>query len=100
MVLMSEKAARPFESIESALEFMVLLEEAIGQASGELEDMRQESSGPRQTEAIALALYKMGQLASYTQKSRRILNDLGLIRALLLGKASVLEPPGAPAGDE
>lgn len=97
---MSEKAEQPFESIESALEFMVLLEEAIGQASGELEEMRQESGGPRQTEAIALALYKMGQLASYTQKSRRILNDLGLIRALLLGKTSVLESPDAANGDE
>lgn len=97
---MSDKTERPFESIESALEFMVLLEEAIGQASVELEDMRQENAGPRQTEAIALALYKMGQLASYTQKSRRILNDLGLIRALLWGKASVLEPPGSLGGDE
>lgn len=97
---MSEKVARPFESIESALEFMILLEEAIHQTSGELEEMQKEFSGPRQTEAIGLALYKMGQLSSYTQKSRRILNDLGLIRALLLGKGSAPESVSTPPDEE
>jgi hypothetical protein len=96
---MNEEAARPFESIESALEFMILLAEAIDEASGQLQEMQQNCSGDRQTEALGLALYKMRQLSIYTQKSRRILNDLGLIRGLLIGKGEALEP-GIPAAPE
>ena len=39
----------------------------------------------RQAEALNLALYKMHQLSFHTQKSRRILNDLRLIRTVFVG---------------
>jgi hypothetical protein len=97
---MNEEAAKPFESIESALEFMTLLEEAIDEASGQLQEMQQNCAGERQTEALGLALYKMGQLSTYTQKSRRILNDLGLIRGLLTSKGEALEPDDPSPPDE
>lgn len=77
---------RPFESIESALEFMVLLEEEIADASRELHEMLDNASNRRQAEALNLALYKMHQLNFHTQKSRRILNDLRLIRTVLVGE--------------
>ena len=35
-------------------------------------------------EAVRLALYKISQLETHTHKSRRILNDLRLLRTLLL----------------
>ncbi|MGA2182610.1 MAG: hypothetical protein ABSH47_06230 [Bryobacteraceae bacterium] len=82
---MGDEVARPFESIESALEFMVLLEEEIAGASGELHEMLDGASNRRQAEALNLALYKMHQLSFHTQKSRRILNDLRLIRTVLVG---------------
>ena len=82
---MSDEVTRPFESIESALEFMVLLEEEIAGASRELHETLDGATNRRHAEALNLALYKMHQLSFHTQKSRRILNDLRLIRSVLTG---------------
>jgi hypothetical protein len=93
---MAQPISRPFESIESALEFMGLLELELGEASGELREMTKEDGGERFEEALNLALYKMHQLSSQVQKSRRLLNDLRMIRNVLLsdpsGKITNLPP--------
>jgi hypothetical protein len=84
---MADAAEQPFHSIESAHEFMLLLENAIADAQGELEVLLNDanaSSDERRTEALRLALFKISQLGNHTHKSRRILNDLGLIRSLLV----------------
>jgi hypothetical protein len=83
---MGDQTTRPFESIESALEFMVLLEEEIAGASKELHEMLDGTENRRKAEALNLALYKMHQLSFHTQKSRRILNDLRLVRTVLVGE--------------
>ncbi len=88
---MMDEAAHPFGSIESALEFMVLLDDTIVEASCELQEMLGRASGERETEAVSLALFKMRQLSSHTKESRRILNDLRLIRGLL-GKRGTVSP--------
>lgn len=80
-----KKEIRPFQSIESALEFMVLLESVIEEASVELRQRLPSPQDQRYREGISLALYKVQQLSEHVQKSRRILNDLRLIRALLMG---------------
>ncbi len=83
---MSPEPARPFDSIESAHEFVDLLEESIEDAVLEVKDYIQtaKSEGDeRRAEALTLAMYKMGQLSSHMHKSRRILNDLRTIRRLL-----------------
>jgi hypothetical protein len=77
-------AVQPFETIESAQEFMVVLETVIGEAQSELQAMLNDVSDERRTEALRLALFKISQLDAHTRKSRRILNDLGLIRSLLV----------------
>jgi hypothetical protein len=77
-------AAQPFETIESAHEFMVVLETVIAEAQSELQTMLNDVSDERRTEALRLALFKISQLDAHTRKSRRILNDLGLIRSLLV----------------
>jgi len=80
------KSSRPFESIESAHEFIALLETSLGEAKldvASLLDDAQEENDPRRVEALRLALFKMEQLSSHMQKSRRILNDLRSIRILL-----------------
>ena len=93
---MAQPISRPFESIESALEFMGLLEIELGEASGELREMTKEDGGERFEEALNLALYKMHQLSSQVQKSRRLLNDLRMIRNVLVnapsGKITNLPP--------
>lgn len=93
---MAHQISRPFESIESALEFMALLEGEIAEASGELREMTREDGEERFGEALNLALYKMHQLSSQVQKSRRLLNDLKLIRNVLVadpdGRMPALPP--------
>jgi len=84
---MADAAEQPFHSIESAHEFMVVLENVIVEAQGELKALLDDASSgsdERRTEALRLALFKISQLESHTRKSRRILNDLGLIRSLLV----------------
>jgi hypothetical protein len=86
---------RPFESIESAHEFIVLLEESIEEAAADVQGhLREvESGGPdeRQTRALNLALYKLSQLSTQMHKSRRALNDLRTIRRLLFTERSAGE---------
>jgi hypothetical protein len=63
---------------------MVVLETVIAKAQSELQTMLDDVSDERRTEALRLALFKISQLDAHTRKSRRILNDLGLIRSLLV----------------
>ncbi len=83
---MDAKQARPFDSIESAHEFVVFLaervEEAIKEVQGHSDQARAEAN-ERRVEALAVALLKMNQLSTHMQKSRRILNDLRTLRRLL-----------------
>ncbi len=77
---------KPFESIESAHEFVALLEESIQEAMGDVREHLQDaesSADERQVHALNLALYKLTQLAGQMHKSRRALNDLRSIRRLL-----------------
>jgi hypothetical protein len=86
-VVMPDAAEQPFHRIESAHEFMVVLENVIADAQNELQtmlDAANNASDERRTEALRLALFKISQLETHTRKSRRILNDLGLIRSLLV----------------
>ena len=84
--MMNAELNKPFESIESAHEFVALLEESIREAAddvrGHLGDA-EAASDERQVRALNLALYKLTQLAAQMQKSRRALNDLRSIRRLL-----------------
>ena len=84
---MADAAEQPFHSIESAHEFMVVLENVIADTQRELQSMLDdpETAGDeRRKEALRLAIFKIAQLDIHTRKSRRILNDLGLIRTLLV----------------
>jgi hypothetical protein len=78
---------RPFQSIESSLEFMILLESVIEEATAELHQTGSPVVDKRQREGITLALYKIQQLSEHVRKSQRILNDLNLIRNLLMGQS-------------
>jgi hypothetical protein len=83
---MNHDAGSPFESIESAREFVTLLAEAVAQAKQDVEaDVQRESSSqsPRRLDALRTALYSMEKLELHMNQSRRILNDLRSLRRLL-----------------
>jgi hypothetical protein len=92
---MRSDVVRPFESIESALEFMVLLEDVIAEASDELQAMLEQSTTERYSNGLNLALYKVHQLSFHVQKSRRILNDLTLVRRVLVSDSTTREDESA-----
>jgi len=78
---------QPFDSIESAIEFMNVLAETVLDAKLDLYRDRQLAVGKRQqrrAQALELAQFKLKLLSSYTFKTRRALNDLRTIRRLLL----------------
>ncbi len=83
---MDAKHARPFDSIESAHEFVAFLADRIEEATREVQGHSAQAkaeSNQRRVEALAVALLKMSQLSTHMQKSRRILNDLRTLRRLL-----------------
>ena len=84
--MMNAELNKPFESIESAHEFVALLEESIREAADDVRGHLREAEAAkdeRQVRALNLALFKLTQLASQMHKSRRALNDLRSIRRLL-----------------
>jgi len=84
--MMNAELTKPFESIESAHEFIALLEESIQEAADDIRGHLREAEtarDERQVRALNLALYKLTQLAMQMHKSRRALNDLRSIRRLL-----------------
>jgi hypothetical protein len=83
---MTYKAGSPFDSIESAHEFVALLAETVREAKREVEaDVQRESASesPRRLDALRTTLYSMEKLQTHMNQSRRILNDLRSLRRLL-----------------
>ena len=76
---MSVEPTKPFDSIESAHEFVALSEESIQEAANDIRDhLRQAEAAhaERRVDTLNLALYKLTQLAAQMHKNRRALNDL------------------------
>jgi hypothetical protein len=77
----------PFDSVESAHEYLRLLSEAMIEAKGDIEGdivAQADSNDPRRLEALRLVLYKLDKLEHHIKASRRVLNDLRTLRRLLL----------------
>ena len=86
---MGDNLARPFDSIESAQEFMDLLETSVAEALADVEqdlDRAVTNREQRREEALRLAIHKIKQLSFHVQQNRRILNDLRTIRRLLFAE--------------
>ena len=83
---MINKTTIPFDSIESAHDFVSLLSEVVTQAKKEIEtDVQREigSNVPRRLDAFRVALYSLERLEGHMVRSCRILNDLRSLRRLL-----------------
>src|SRR5688572_8673597 len=89
----------PFDSIESAYEFMSVLREALDEAYAEIQtdtDTAQRTAGAeRRVQALQLVDLKLNQLRQHLLASLIILNDLRTLRRLLLGGRA----GSAPAAD-
>jgi len=86
---------QPFDSIESAQDYMRILAETILESTKDLARDHQiavRDGDPRRAEAIDLALFKLKTLNCYVHKSRRALNDLRTLRRLILNERKGLEP--------
>ena len=76
----------PFESIESAHEFVSLLAKTALQSRREIEsDVQREAASDlsRRLDALRLTFYNLEKLELHLNKTRRILNDLRSLRRLL-----------------
>jgi len=74
----------PFENIESALQFVELLCDAIEETRREIEQASAEPQSDRRQQALQLFSYNLAKLALHMGTSRRILNDLRTLRRLFL----------------
>ena len=81
----------PFDNVESAHEYLRLLSEAMLEARRDIEGdiaTQPSSQAPRRIEALRLVLYKLDKLEQHIMASRRVLNDLRMLRRLLLQERS------------
>jgi hypothetical protein len=77
----------PFDSVESAHEYLRLLSETLLEAKRDIEGdiaAQADSQVPRRVEALRLVLYKLDRLEQHIKSGRRVLNDLRTLRRLLL----------------
>jgi len=84
----------PFDSIESANEYLKILADTALETMVELRRDKEAAlreGADRRAQAIELAIYKLKQLSCYTFKSRRMLNDLRIIRRLILNERLSVE---------
>ena len=76
----------PFDSIESAQEFLALFAEAVLETRGKIQVFVQRgapSNGSRRLEALHIIASLLDKLEIEVKESRRILNDLRSLRRLL-----------------
>ena len=84
----------PFDSIESAQDFMNVLAETILDAMKDLHYQRQiavSDGEEHRARALELAIYKAKTLGCYVHKSRRTLNDLRMLRRLVQNERLTVE---------
>jgi hypothetical protein len=92
----SYEAETPFDSIEGSHEYVALLAEAVDEARRDVEAdlaIAERDGADRRKEALLLVSYNLAKLNLHITSSRRILNDLRMLRRLLLNER------GLPADD-
>jgi len=91
---MPDQIEQPFDSIESAQEFMNVLALTALDVIKDLSRDRDQAlrvGEQRRAQAIDLAIFKLKMLGCYVHKSRRTLNDLRILRRLILNERLTVE---------
>jgi hypothetical protein len=89
-----DQAETPFDSIESSHQYVALLAQAIEEAKLDVEGdiaLAMADRATRRRDALQLVLYNLTKLESHITASRRILNDLRILRRLLLEERELPE---------
>lgn len=87
--MFAEAIEQPFDSIESAHEYMSLLASTTLEVMSDLKRDRERAARDgelRRAQAIDLAIFKLKVLGCHVHKSRRMLNDLRILRRLILNE--------------
>ena len=96
---MSYKPETPFDSIESAHEYVGLLSETVQEVLREVEAemaLPISENTQRRKEALQLICYQLSKLSGHMTSSRRILNDLRSLRRLFYAERKPLSPTEDP----
>lgn len=83
---MNSESTAPFETIESAQEYLGLLAQVLSESQEAIEaDIRAqaESASPRRLDALKLIVYNLEKLSVHIKRSHLILNDLRTLRRLV-----------------
>lgn len=90
---MSRYPGSPFDSIESAQDFVALLSETVADAKLAIDADMHPRNGPptRRVDALRIAAYNLDKLQLHLRSSLRILNDLRSLRRLLFEERSRTE---------
>ena len=87
---MAEDDRTPFDSLESAHEYLSLLQEAVDVAHASIREdtavAEQTTGAERRVDALRLVDHKLGRLRQNLLASLVVLNDLRTLRRLLLGE--------------
>lgn len=87
---MARHKLTPFESLESAHEYVSLLREAVDDAYASILDdvaeMGDATGSERRVEALRVVEHKLNRLRQHLLSSMVLLNDLRMLRRLLLGE--------------
>jgi hypothetical protein len=94
---MTDGSDAPFTNIESAYQYVALLREALDDAYRSVEDdadaARSTPGGERRVEAFTVVSHKLDQLRQHLLASLILLNDLRMLRRLLLGERGEASQP-------
>jgi hypothetical protein len=86
---MTQERSGPFDSLESAHDYVSLLREALEEAHASILDdvaAAQSESAARRVDALRLVEHKLNRLRQHLLTSLVLLNDLRTLRRLLLGE--------------
>ena len=93
----------PFESVESAQEYVGLLLEAVVSGSEDIKgdiERAEKSENTRHKQALLVVAHQLNLLSAHLTKTRRILNDLRSLRRLLLNERTLASGPDPESVDE
>ncbi|HYW41551.1 MAG TPA: hypothetical protein VE959_01760 [Bryobacteraceae bacterium] len=92
--MLAQNIEQPFDSIEGAQEYMNILATTLLDVMNDLKrdhDVALRDGELRRAQAIDLAMFKLKTLVCYVYKSRRTLNDLRILRRLILNERLSVE---------
>lgn len=93
--LAMEPRQNPFYSLDSTYEYISLLQEALHEARDSVENdthVANQEGATRRVQALQIVSYKLHCLDEHMRASRRLLNDLRMLRRTLFDERGAPSP--------